>query len=445
MRVPIIEKIVTRLDMLEASLSRFYGKHGPVRPMFMAGVAVIGAVWLLLPPFLDLSESIRWDIGTKIIGGLLVCAGLWMTWQRIQVSNKQAQAALVQAQVAADQAETTRKQAAQQAETAARQLQAMEDGQVTERFTKAIAQLGASQDGKPSLEVRLGGIFSLERIARDSEKDHWTVMEVLCAYVRENAWIGPPIEAEKKEGGERAETVEAEEKEIKPRVDIQAALTVIKRREKREEPGQVDLREANLRRTNLQEANLRGAYLQRAKLQRAILTEANLLGARLNWADLRGADLRGAKLQRASLEGANLEKANLMEAKLQRASLAGAILQRARLGGARLAKAFLFSADLRRADLRRADLGGARYLTKEHLAQAIISKETILPSHLEEHRSELLESSKRNREEWEREREAMKRRYKRRYKEELERHHSQSTTTDQPESNPSTSSTSSDQ
>jgi hypothetical protein len=59
-------------------------------------------------------------------------------------------------------------------------LHVSQEGQITDRFTKAIDQLG-----KDSLTVRLGGIYALERIARNSESDHWTVMEVLTAFVRE--------------------------------------------------------------------------------------------------------------------------------------------------------------------------------------------------------------------------------------------------------------------
>jgi hypothetical protein len=52
--------------------------------------------------------------------------------------------------------------------------------------------------------VRLGGIYALERIARDSESDHWAVMEVLTAFVREQ----PPAQtmSPDKSSGER-ETV----------------------------------------------------------------------------------------------------------------------------------------------------------------------------------------------------------------------------------------------
>jgi hypothetical protein len=61
-------------------------------------------------------------------------------------------------------------------------------GQITERFTRAIEQLG---DDK--IEIRLGGIYALERIAHESPEEHGPILEVLSAYVRENSpW--PPRE-----------------------------------------------------------------------------------------------------------------------------------------------------------------------------------------------------------------------------------------------------------
>jgi membrane protein implicated in regulation of membrane protease activity len=57
-----------------------------------------------------------------------------------------------------------------------------QQGQITERYTKAIEQLGSDK-----LDVRLGGIYALERIAKDSRRDHPTVVEVLSAFVREHS------------------------------------------------------------------------------------------------------------------------------------------------------------------------------------------------------------------------------------------------------------------
>jgi len=68
-----------------------------------------------------------------------------------------------------------------------RNIKLVQEGQITDRFTKAIEQLGAvDASGKKKLEVRLGGIYALERIANQSERDHWPIVEVLTAYVREN-------------------------------------------------------------------------------------------------------------------------------------------------------------------------------------------------------------------------------------------------------------------
>jgi hypothetical protein len=47
---------------------------------------------------------------------------------------------------------------------------------ITESFSKAVEQLGSDK-----LEVRLGGIYSLERISKESPDDYWTVMESLTA------------------------------------------------------------------------------------------------------------------------------------------------------------------------------------------------------------------------------------------------------------------------
>jgi hypothetical protein len=61
-----------------------------------------------------------------------------------------------------------------------------EQGHITDRYSKAIEQLGDDQ-----LTIRLGGIYALERIARDSERDHPTVVEVLSAFVQEEGHGAP--------------------------------------------------------------------------------------------------------------------------------------------------------------------------------------------------------------------------------------------------------------
>lgn len=64
-----------------------------------------------------------------------------------------------------------------------RQVHVTREGQITDRYTKAIDQLGRND----ALDVQLGGIYALERIARDSPHDRATIVEVLTAFVRGHA------------------------------------------------------------------------------------------------------------------------------------------------------------------------------------------------------------------------------------------------------------------
>ena len=54
-----------------------------------------------------------------------------------------------------------------------RTLRTTQEDQITDRYTRAIAQLGSD---KP--EVRLGGIYALERIMADSSRDRRTIKNV---------------------------------------------------------------------------------------------------------------------------------------------------------------------------------------------------------------------------------------------------------------------------
>jgi hypothetical protein len=72
---------------------------------------------------------------------------------------------------------------------------------VTARYTKAIEQLGSGK-----LDVRIGGIYALERIAHNSPQDQPAVLEVLAAFIREqlmrNGHRKSP--ARRRQGGQRA-------------------------------------------------------------------------------------------------------------------------------------------------------------------------------------------------------------------------------------------------
>jgi hypothetical protein len=239
-----------------------------------------------------------------------------------------------------------------------RQLGVTREGQITDRYTKGVDQLGSQH-----LDVRLGGIYALERIARDSPHDRVTIEEVLTAFVRGHApWPPPPAPpslqaitlrlvtfaqrqrsalqrrtakdtaGQNQPGGPDEQGAEAQG----PAADVQAAVTVLGRRElppdglRRLDLSQVDLRGASL----LLDANLRGAWLNDVNLQGAVLWAADLQGAQLFKANLQDAGLVHANLRGAWLDGANLHRALLNSADLRGAKLFDANLQGALAGEA---------------------------------------------------------------------------------------------------------------
>jgi hypothetical protein len=253
-----------------------------------------------------------------------------------------------------------------------------EQGQVADRFTKSIEQLGSDK-----LDVRLGGIYSLERLTRDSLPDRAVVFEVLGAYVRAHAPDTP--ECEPSPGTPIIPGL------ARP-VDIQAALTVIGRRTvSRDSRGKIDLRSTCLYGADLTGAHLDGANLDQANLAHAWLASANLTGAFLMHANLTAAylsagsfehpepqGLDGANLTGADLGGANLYRAYLAHAWLGSAILGDADLVGADLEGAHLDGAHLDGANLTGADLKGAHLDGAN-LTGANLDDIYYEHSTTWP------------------------------------------------------------------
>ncbi|MET7721089.1 pentapeptide repeat-containing protein [Streptomyces mirabilis] len=242
------------------------------------------------------------------------------------------------------------------------------EGQITDRYNAAVDNLGNA-----SLDVRLGGIYALQRIMQDSSRDQPTVISVLSAYIRAHATQPKKPVAEP---------------EPPPR-DVGAALTVLGKRDVSHDgagfvdlagaylPG-ADLHGADLHGADLSYANLSGAKLVDAKLQgvdlafanlvSAELTRANMTKAKLSYAILVDAELTGANLTKAKLNsdpdstdlhGSHLSGANLSGAKLSHADLYDTILTHVNLTGADLSYANLSRADLRHTDLAKANLSHA--------------------------------------------------------------------------------------
>jgi hypothetical protein len=210
------------------------------------------------------------------------------------------------------------------------------EGQVTDRFNKAIDHLGNDK-----VEIRIGGICALARIARDSRKDRVEIAELLCAFIQQNT------EA-------RSESA--------LRRDIRSALRTIGSRDWTDTlpDSMVDLSG-----THLPKADLRALRFDSASFAGADLRGANFENASLRSCDFAGAQCAGAYFRNADLRDANLTAADFSDASLRDSQLSGASL---------------LGSNLCNASLIGAKMGAARFVTLDQIRDAIVDGATELPT-----------------------------------------------------------------
>ena len=117
--------------------------------------------------------------------------------------------------------------------------------------------------------MRLGGIYALERLARESREDHGPIVEILTAYVRDHA---PRLSGVNAASGEPDQPVtapatgpggnQAKPVSTRPSADVQAVLTVLGRRNVAHDPDtKLQLQDTDLSRATLGRADLKFALL----------------------------------------------------------------------------------------------------------------------------------------------------------------------------------------
>ncbi|MCM2413495.1 pentapeptide repeat-containing protein [Streptomyces sp. RKAG290] len=317
------------------------------------GLGVLGAVFVVLPGAVvdhdlagaavapqDRLKAVN-DVRTtllQVIGGLAVFFGAYATWRQLGVSQAG--------------------------------LRATQEGYVTDRFSRAVEQLGSDK-----LDVRVGGLHTLWRVAEQSARDREAVISIQAAYLRTHLpW--PPT-------GPQAPAVDVPINDIAPlearAADSQVALTGLGVLCQRRDQSWVNLGATDLRRADcdglwLPEVNLDSSSMEAASLYHANLTQASLVSVVLRHADLKTAILRRTRCALADLRGARLAETDLREADFTEADLREANLRKADARGAVFHRADLRLADLRGTDLSTADLLRAR------LADALASEHTRWPA-----------------------------------------------------------------
>ncbi|WP_336111177.1 pentapeptide repeat-containing protein [Streptomyces sp. PTD9-10] len=318
----------------------------------LAVIVLLGVVLLVLPGLIvdhDLAgghlaaadrlnavNNVRTTL-LQTVGGAAVLFGGYATWRQLRVSQDG--------------------------------LNATREGNITDRFSRAVDQLGSDK-----LDVRIGGIYALWRIADHSDRDREAVVSIMAAYLRTHLpW--PPQEA--------AVPADVSINSVPPletrAADAQTALTCLgvlyqERRPEWLNVSLTDLRRADCDGLWLHGVNFDGACMEAASVYQVNLSKASLIAANLRHAELGTSILHRVRCLQADLRGARLVKADLRSADFSRADLREANLRKTCAQEAVFAGADLRLADLRGCDLTDADLREAR------LEGALASDLTIWPT-----------------------------------------------------------------
>jgi hypothetical protein len=192
--------------------------------------------------------------------------------------------------------------------------------QETERFTRSVEQLGS-----PRPELRLGGIYGLEQVARDTPSRRETVGQLMLAYLKTNHPFDPFREPEKSSDLEvQIQIARATQSSLcdrpagAPLPDTQAALSVLLDIPRAARP-QLDLTGVDLTAVRANGADFTGALLRRAslvgaKLSDTVFDEASISGE---------TDLRGACFRDARFDGAYIGLVDALAADFSGADFSG--------------------------------------------------------------------------------------------------------------------------
>ena len=243
--------------------------------------------------------------------------------------------------------------------------------------------------GHGELTVRLGGIYTLERLAKDHPSEfRLEAIKLLVEFVRTPPTLKQP-QPNVWDGWLSIERPATRE-------DVQVAVTAFSEMRRlhairnKQDPIHLDLHNAQLcgielnlplQRANLQHANLMYANLNRRDLTGAQLQGANCRYARFNCANLSNANMTNADFSNvqaletcfvgatmpAKMVDASLEEADMTWAKFPNTDLTGAELRDANLTGARLSGGFYW---IDQSGVHGAEDGGVR-ITQDQLDAAV--------------------------------------------------------------------------
>lgn len=253
----------------------------------------------------DLTAAVAYFAKNKdaftVVLGILGLVGILFSWRSSNAAKRSSDAALEQARIA-------------------------NDGKITDRLAKAVEQLGSEK-----LQVRLGAIYALERVALDSPRDHGTVFEHLADFVREHSKI------KHKPGVAFIDEDRSPAKDDSGRRDVSLILKVIGRRNRKNDKNLL---------IDLSNCDLKKLRLSRGDYSFVNFFGSDLSGTTFHECKVQYVNFIKAKLHNVSFIGADLYQTNFHNADLQEVDFSQGIMARCRFIKARIIDCNFLNTDL---------------------------------------------------------------------------------------------------
>lgn len=252
-----------------------------------------------------------------------------------------------------------------QVRVASEQTSLIRQNSAFDQYQRALEMLSDE-----NMSVRLGGIYSLKRLASENPRQwHVQSAELLCTFIRH------PVDAPKSEHRMR-EDVQAALDAVVYRSDAQIAV-------ERDVGFAINLFRADLRHAKLSEADLRYADLSGADMRNVEGSLGDFSNTKMG-GDLRGSQFHHANFSKAQMNGVDMRGvlcggAHFVGTNLNHAKMSGSMFQRSifedawgisdvsnsDLTGASMMNATFYMATLLGANLRDTDFSGAKFPSNE--------------------------------------------------------------------------------
>jgi len=187
--------------------------------------------------------------------------------------------------------------AARSAKAASEQALIANDAKITDRIAKAVEFLGNEKEN-----IRIGAILSLERIAKDSPRDHQVIFEQISVFIKNK------LENKPRHSDEIIGIIIKNKSYFR---DVNLAIEVIGRRNFKNDSLQIDLSNCNFSNIRMQNKNFRGinffgSTFNNSSFFKCNFEECNLITSDFSDCTFNESILSGSKFQNSTLSRAKI-------------------------------------------------------------------------------------------------------------------------------------------